>query len=99
MRAHLQTLRGRLFSHIITALDTSSPAPAPGCVPLAGGKASSWQRVRERFLSIFTSPRAHPVPGVHADLVRGARLLLWPNVLLWPTVLLGGVLGRGGRGG
>uniref|UniRef100_A0A7S3R370 Dynamin N-terminal domain-containing protein n=1 Tax=Dunaliella tertiolecta TaxID=3047 RepID=A0A7S3R370_DUNTE len=70
VRAHLHTLRGRLFSHIISALDTSSPpqtsassCPSSTTSPIGSKGASSWQRVRERFLSIFTSPRMHPVPG------------------------------------
>lgn len=66
VQAHLQTLRGRLFSHIINVLDTS-----PRSTPTSSN--SNWQRVRERFLSIFTLPRTHAVPGaapgVHAQMV------------------------------
>ncbi|GLC43094.1 hypothetical protein PLESTB_000863800 [Pleodorina starrii] len=59
IKAHLNTLRRRLFTHIVQTLDTDARAPPsqpPHTAPSPGTPPTSrWHRVREKFLSMFTA--------------------------------------------
>jgi len=72
--AHLQTLRGKLLGHIVSVLDTSNTcdhtwAEVGATRPHGRGSAAlavhqgRWGRVRERFLSIFTTLRGRGLWG------------------------------------
>ncbi|KAG2498988.1 hypothetical protein HYH03_003174 [Edaphochlamys debaryana] len=77
IRTHLNTLRRRLFTQIVQTLDTDTRAGAPSSPssssgryannpndPSAnGGAHSRWSRVREKFLSMFTSVSSSAPPG------------------------------------
>ncbi|GFR43890.1 hypothetical protein Agub_g5019, partial [Astrephomene gubernaculifera] len=75
IKTHLNTLRRRLFTHIIQTLDTDTRAPPPPSSPPSSSSGSSssstpmqhtWARVREKFLSMFTATSSglppHPPP-------------------------------------
>ncbi|EFJ51098.1 hypothetical protein VOLCADRAFT_103740 [Volvox carteri f. nagariensis] len=65
IKAHLNTLRRRLFTHIVQTLDTDARAPAPAAAAGTQPPTSRWHRVREKFLSMFTSPSSTMPPQPH----------------------------------
>ncbi|GIL46881.1 hypothetical protein Vafri_3748 [Volvox africanus] len=78
IKTHLTTLRSRLFSYIIQTLDTDARAPPPTPAPECGQEAPTnrWQRVREKFLSMFTASCSTLPPqpqGAGPSLVPEAR--------------------------
>lgn len=59
IKVQLNTLRRRLFTHIVQSLDTDARAPAPNPSPASTSAGcnptSRWNRVRMKFLSMFTT--------------------------------------------
>ncbi|KXZ53106.1 hypothetical protein GPECTOR_8g96 [Gonium pectorale] len=78
IKAHLNTLRRRLFTQIVQTLDPDgrSAASAPASAATAAAAPSFWPRVREKFLSLFTATSAGlPPQGPHGGACSGPSLV------------------------